>query len=117
EVLRDGKPRTVSAVIGERKQQIAGANGPKNERLAGVTFGDIPEDSPAYGRVPGVMVFEIDPKSRAYAAGLREGDIISSVNRTPVANLESFIALVSRIDGQLLLRVQRGNQAAFMVIK
>ncbi len=118
DVLRDGKPQAATAVIGARQQEtVARTGGPKNERLAGVTFGEIPEESPAYGRLPGVMVYEISPNSRAFAAGLREGDIVSSVNRNPIADLQSFIAIVSQIEGQLLLRVQRGNQAAFMVIK
>ncbi|MGD9603107.1 MAG: DegQ family serine endoprotease [Gammaproteobacteria bacterium] len=116
EILRDGKRQRVNAVIGERTAATA-QNGMKNERLAGVSVGEIPENSPAYGRISGVMVYEISPRSRAFAAGLREGDIITGVNRQPVDGVQSFVETVAQIPGQLLLRVQRGNQAAFLVIK
>jgi S1-C subfamily serine protease len=63
------------------------------------------------------MVYEVENGSRVGAAGMREGDIITSVNRAPTRNLDEFLEVVNRIKGQLVLRVQRGNQAAFMVIK
>ena len=116
DVLRDGKRREVAATVGAR-QTASGANGIKNERLAGLSVGEIPEESPAYGRLAGVMVYEISPRSQAFVAGLREGDIITAVNRQPVEDVNSFVRVVAKLEGQLLLRVQRGNQGAFLVIK
>ena len=116
ETLRDGKPRSVAATVGAR-QTASSSNGVKNERLAGVSIGEIPEESPAYGRLLGVMVYEISPRSKAFAAGLREGDIITAVNRQAVEDVNSFVRVVGKLEGQLLLRVQRGNQGAFLVIK
>ena len=63
------------------------------------------------------MVYEISPRSQAFAAGLREGDIITAVNRQPVEDVNAFVRVVAKLEGQLLLRVQRGNQGAFLVIK
>jgi serine protease Do len=115
-IIREGKQRSVTATVAEREgSEVPSAM--HNERLAGATFGDIPEQSPAYGRIRGVMVYEVEDRSRVWAAGLREGDIITSVNRTATRNLGEFLNVVNRIQGQMLLRVQRGNQAAFMVIK
>ncbi|MSR15927.1 MAG: DegQ family serine endoprotease [Gammaproteobacteria bacterium] len=116
DVLRDGKRQRVNATIGSR-QVASTSNGIKSVRLAGVSVGDIPEDSPGYGRLFGVMVYEISQRSRAFAAGLRVGDIITAVNRQPIENLRMFVETVTQIQGQLLLRVQRGNQGAFLVIK
>jgi Do/DeqQ family serine protease len=116
EILRDGKRQVVNALVGSR-QVASTSSGLKNVRLAGVSVGDIPEDSPAYGRLSGVMVYEIAQRSRAFAAGLRVGDIITAVNRRPIQDLNSFVETVTQIQGQLLLRVQRGNQGAFLVIK
>jgi serine protease Do/serine protease DegQ len=116
EILRDGKRQTVTAAVGARTT-ASSSNGVKNERLAGVSIGEIPEDSPAYGRLNGVMVYEIAQRSRAFAAGLRQGDIITGVNRQPIEDVATFVKAVTQIQGQLLLRVQRGNQAAFLVIK
>ena len=116
EILRDGKRQAVTAAVGT-KATAASANGIKNERLAGVSIGEIPEDSPAYGRLYGIMVYEIAQRTRAFAAGLRQGDIITAVNRQPIKDVSAFVEAVTQIQGQLLLRVQRGNQAAFLVIK
>ncbi|MGH8598101.1 MAG: DegQ family serine endoprotease [Gammaproteobacteria bacterium] len=116
EVLRDGKSQTMNATVGSR-QLAATAKGIKNERLAGVSVGDIPEDSPAYGRLFGVMVYDIAQRSRAFSAGLRVGDFITAVNRQPIEDLNAFVEIVTKLQGQLLLRVQRGNQGAFLVIK
>lgn len=116
EILRDGKRQVMNANVGSRHTASA-SSGIKNERLAGVSVGDISENSPGYGQLFGVMVYEISKRSRAFAAGLRVGDIITGVNRQPVEDLNAFVEIVSRLPGQLLLRVQRGNQGAFLVIK
>jgi len=115
-IIREGKQKTVAVTVAgretaERPSEL------RNERLAGATFGDIAEQSPAFGRVQGVMVYEVEQRSPIAIAGLREGDIITSVNRIPTSDLEGFLSVVNRVQGRMLLRVQRGNQAAFMVIK
>lgn len=114
--IREGKRRNIKIKVAERETAEMPSD-LRNERLAGATFGDIPEQSPAFGRIRGVMVFEVEQGSRVAAAGLREGDIISSVNRTPTRNLQEFLRVVNQVKGQMLLRVRRGNHAAFMVIK
>lgn len=114
--VREGKRRSIKIKVAERETAELPSD-LRNERLAGATFGDIPEQSPAFGRIRGVMVFEVEQGSRVAAAGLREGDIISSVNRAPTRNLQEFLRVVNQVKGQMLLRVQRGNHAAFMVIK
>ncbi len=115
-LIREGRKRTVTATVAERETAATPAD-LRNERLAGATFGDIPEQSRAYGRIRGVMVYEVESGSRVWAAGLREGDIITSVNRSATHNLDEFLKVVNRTKGRVVLRVQRGNQAAFMVIK
>ena len=118
EVIRDGRRRRFVAEVAAREAFAGSETGkPRNERLSGVTVGEIPEDVPAYGRVEGVMVYEIDPRSRAYRAGLRQGDVITTVNRQPVTGTKQFVKLVNSTPGQLLLRIVRGNSAAFLVIK
>ena len=113
--IRDGKRQTLSTKVGE-KEDLAKSEGMRNERLAGATFGNIPQESPAYGRVPGVMLYDVERGSRVWEAGLRQGDIITSVNRRPVRELNEFLQLVTQLKGQLLLRVRRGDRAAYMVV-
>ena len=116
EILRNGKPKTIKARIAaasEAKETPA----VKNVRLQGLTVGDIKEDNPLYGTVEGVIIVDIQRGSRPWRSGLRAGDIITSVNKNPVANLEQFLKLAESEQGTLLLRIVRGNTAAFVVIK
>src|ERR671915_885911 len=89
----------------------------KNPRLSGARFENILRDSPAYGKVQGVMVREVERGSRAWANGLRSGDIVMSVNQHPVSDLKEFFGLVNKEDSALLLHVLRGDIAAYMVAK
>jgi len=114
--LREGRERRATVVVGERQAAAAGKQF-RNPRFADTTVGEIPEDAPAYGRIEGVMVYEIERTSPAWQAGLRVGDIISSVNRQPTPTVPAFLNVVNQIDGQLLLGVHRGSQAAYIVIR
>ena len=116
DVVRDGKRLSVASAVGARAQQ-GGREGMRNTRLAGVTVDEIPEDAPMYGAVGGVLVRKVAANSPAWKAGLREGDIILSVNRADVDSVPAFVALVAQIKGQLLLHVLRGNQTAYLVIR
>ncbi|MEX2479526.1 MAG: DegQ family serine endoprotease [Gammaproteobacteria bacterium] len=114
--LRDGKPGKTRVEIGAQSEAVVDKPF-KNERMASTTVGEIPKDSPAYGRLRGVMVYDIAQHSPAWRAGLRRGDIISSVNRVPTPSVAAFVEVVNQVPGQLLLSVHRGNQAAYLVIK
>ena len=49
-------------------------------QLHGITVSNLNESSPLFGQVKGVLVTR-DPNSEAYMAGLRQGDVITAVNR------------------------------------
>ncbi|MEN9725750.1 MAG: hypothetical protein RL434_116 [Pseudomonadota bacterium] len=117
EVLRDGKRMRVSAQVGARMTAETTSEGARNERLAGLSVQDLGPDHPAYGSLAGVVVQELSPRSPAFQAGLRPGDVISAVNNQDVSNVNEFVGLVGKLQGQLVLRVHRGGQAAFLVIK
>jgi S1-C subfamily serine protease len=115
-ILRNGKQMTLDATLASASVQNPGEAGAVNQRLEGVTVGDIEDDNPYYGQVKGVVVMNVLRGSQPWNAGLRKGDIITSVNRQPVGNLKGFLQLVNRRKGSLLLRIIRGNTAAFLVI-
>ena len=117
EILRDGRRMPVSAKVGAREDVRQSEGALRNERLAGMTVGDLTPDHPAYGHLQGIVVQALSERSPAFRAGLREGDVVAAVNNQPVQDVASFVALVGRLQGQLVLRVHRGNQAAYLVIK
>jgi len=118
EFVRDGKAMKASAQVGARGSKEAQANsGIRNPRLAGVSVADLDENSPVYGQVNGVQVTQVTNGTAAWKAGLRDGDVILSVNRVEVPDVDSFVMLVGQTKGQLLLGVLRGNRTALLVIK
>lgn len=116
EILRAGARQTLQARVAA-SSELKLAQGTRNPRLQGVTLGDIGEDHPYFNRVSGVVIMAVKRGSRAWSAGLRKGDIITSVNQQAVPDLQVFKQLVDDIDDSLVLRVIRGDAAAFLVIK
>jgi serine protease Do/serine protease DegQ len=114
DIIRDGKAKTLTAKVKQTRQTEE--NGSVHPKLAGATFGDIEEDSPYFGRIEGVMVYSVKRGSPAWNAGLRGEDIVTSVNRRQVANLEQLKPLVKNTD-QVLLNIVRGRRAMFLLLK
>ena len=112
-LLRDGKRLRLRAVIEEPEQQAI--EGEKiHPRLAGAVFGQVQDaDEPGLWRV---VVLEVAQGSPAWYARLREGDSILSVNRQAVKDIRSFRTHAGN-SRQLLLNIQRGSSALFVLIK
>ncbi|MGI9229271.1 MAG: DegQ family serine endoprotease [Gammaproteobacteria bacterium] len=116
-VLRDGKKRKLRTRVVAHTEFTAASPEAVNPRLKGLTLGEINESHPFYGKVSGVMVVDLEVNSAAWNGGLRPGDVITSVNREAVTDMQDFLRQVDNRQGALLLLVLRGNAAAFMVIK
>ena len=116
EVIRNGKHKNLTASVSENTESVAG-NEAGNPRLEGLTVGDLGADNPYYGKLQGVIVKDVERGSASWRSGLRAGDIITSVNHVQITDLKQFVGLVGKWNGSLLLRVIRGNAAAFLVIK
>jgi serine protease Do/serine protease DegQ len=115
EILRDGKPLTLDAKVGEYVP--AKAEGDDiNPRLAGAVFEDIGPNSPLAGRVQGVLVARIESGSPAARAGLRSNDIITGVNHRAVTSTDELRHLAARSDS-LLLNLVRGQGKLLLVLR
>lgn len=115
-ILRDGKERKLTVDVSEN--QVADS-GPRavNELLQGVTVTDLEQGNSPYANVAGVQVLKVERGSIAWRNGLRSGDIITSVNKKDVGSVREFLAAVDKVSAPLLLRIIRGNTAAFLVLK
>jgi serine protease Do/serine protease DegQ len=110
-VIREGKKKTMSAVIRDaRELSVAGTR--INQRLAGATIEEKENGGKTY-----LAVTEVEQGSAAWNAHLREGDIILSVNRRPVQTLKEFQQIVGDKDSQILLNIQRGRTALFVLLQ
>lgn len=115
ELLRDGKPRIVSATIQAAPEENLTSDD-LHQGLAGAGFVELDASHPLAGRVEGVVVSRVDQGSPAQGAGLQPGDVITSVNRKPIKTLEEFRDRV-KVKGRLLLHIRRGNGALFILIR
>lgn len=104
-LLRDGKPRRVTAVIGERDAAAEAAAAGMHRGLEGADLAD------AQGG--GVLIRAVAEGSPAAQRGLRTNDIILGVGRSRVANLAEFQSATEGA-AAFVLQIRRGN--AMLVI-
>jgi len=116
DILRGGISKKITTIVTVAKEEVS-LPVAINKRLEGVTINELKEGHHYYGKVQGVHVVHVDRGSPAWRSGLRNGDVITSVNRQPVKDVPIFLKLVNGRDEPLLLRIIRGNNAAFIVIK
>ncbi|MDQ5909678.1 MAG: serine protease Do [Pseudomonadota bacterium] len=115
EILREGKPLTLDAKIGEYVPAKAEGN-EINTRLAGAFFEDIGPNSPLSGKVQGVMVAKVDSGSPAARAGLRPNDVITSINRQRVSSTDELRQIAAGGDG-LIINLLRGRGELLLVLR
>ncbi|MEM9305129.1 MAG: Do family serine endopeptidase, partial [Pseudomonadota bacterium] len=127
-VIRDGRERSITATLtaadGETVAAVdSGSSAPVEEgtvEMAGATLGPIPDDHPLADELEGVMVTDIErgtPAARVAAQGqLRPGDVITSINREDVTDLDEARDAVEA-DDAFLLMVRRGQASFFAIIE
>ncbi len=114
DILRTGRPRTLTAYIAEPSdKQVEGSR--LHSRLDGATFGLTPVSG--NGQDKAVMVREIDAGSEAWHTGLRRGDIVTHVNRQKVGDMKEFVRLVSANSRSLTLHMRRGSSSVYILIR
>jgi len=90
--------------------------------LQGLNVSDLTSDIASELQLPtgtkGVVVARVEQGSAPAEAGLRRGDVITSVNRKPVASVADFDAAVrSSGSKSVLLLVNRGGGSMFVVVQ
>lgn len=110
EVIRGDERKTIRAVIGKpQRQQLAGYK--LHKKLQGTILATTQKR-----QIEGVLFEKIETNSYAWRTGLRPGDIIVSANRYRVRNLDELKQVVDprRV---LVINIQRGSEAFFLVLK
>ncbi|MAT66011.1 MAG: serine endoprotease DegQ [Gammaproteobacteria bacterium] len=115
-VLRDGRKLELTARI-EAAQSSRADGGRFHPRLEGARLREITGDISRPGRRRGILVEEVTPGSPAARAGLQAGDVIVSVNRQPVNDLAGLREAAHSNGKGLLLNLQRGRGAMFLLLR
>lgn len=127
-VIRDKKEKEIDLTIGElpAEAQVSEeerSGGEAGSVLNGLEVTDITPDIARELGLPrgerGVVVTGVFPGSPADVAGVREGDVITEINRKPVKNTRDFEATVSRIKSNesVLVLVAREGRKHFIIVK
>lgn len=119
EFIRDGRSRTVEAVLGELDAAPALADeslsdiDPVFEGAEFVTNNDL---QPSYNGVSGVLVTSVQDGSPAAQRGLRTGDVITHVNRQRVSNVAETREIVENA-GSVILQIQRSGRGLLLLMR
>ena len=126
DILRDGNPMTVKITLGQRPDNLneqgggGGGTAPLEGTLRGISVqsltGNLRNQLGLPSDAIGVVIVGIDPNTPAATGGLQQGDVIQSINREAVRNVEDFNRLAAQAKGQTLLRIVRQGTGVFVVI-
>jgi Do/DeqQ family serine protease len=108
-LLRDGKPRKVTALIAERGDLETANAVDISKGLEGAELHDAPDAG-------GVLVKAIQEGSPAAQNGLRANDLIVGVGRTPIANTKGLKEAAKNAN-VLVLNVRRGSSVQLIQIR
>jgi serine protease Do/serine protease DegQ len=115
QILRNGEQEQVTIKIGKRK--IASVDGTRaHPQLKGAILSNLSPEDKQNNIKSGIKVIDVSPNSKAWVNGLRKGDIITRANRIQTRNIIELINTTKKRKS-LLLNVQRGNSAFFLIIR
>ena len=123
-VIRESAEKVITVKIGklpEEKEASADIVKETNNKL-GMRVQDItPELAKQFGfeKAEGVIVAEVERGSPAFDAGIRRGDVILEIDKTPVKKIDDYEKLIGKKKkgDTLLLLVKRGESTTFFTIK
>lgn len=115
-ILRKGQQQEVITVL-ESLQRASKVGTLIHRQLDGATLANMDSQQSQTNVVDGgVLVREVVKGSVAWDHGVRQNDIITSVNRKPVSDLDSFRQAIADQD-VLMLNIVRGNGAMFVLLQ
>lgn len=116
EILRNNRKYTYHLKNIDPKRQ-AEENQTYNPFFFGATLRNFAAQVPAFGHVKGVQVVNIKENSPGWNSGLRPGDVIISIDRQSITNLDELNTVTDPKSSSVLLNLLRGNGALYLVVK
>jgi serine protease Do len=115
EVWRGGKAVTVSAVIGSASPMTASIGATDAPAKLGLALRPLNPEERAQAGVSGGLLVE-DAQGRAADAGIQPGDVVLSVDGTPVQSIAQLRKMVEEHGKQIALLIQRGDARLFVPV-
>ena len=117
DVMRDGKAMTITAIVGSASNPAVAKNGDaaaEGSRL-GMKLRPLSPDERSQAGVSSGLVVE-ESSGRAAEAGIEAGDVVLSINGTPVESVSQLKNLLRGQDSQVALLIQRGDTRIFVPV-
>lgn len=118
DVIRNGAPKTLAVTIGEMKETTLAKNTTPDRQQGrlGVAVRPLAKDEQRQAGVAGGLLVEAAGGAAA-KAGIQPGDVIVSVNGTPVSKPEQLQQLVQKAGKHVALLVQRDTARIFVPVE
>jgi len=114
-ILRNAKQQQLTIRIGKR--QTASINGAHiHKQFEGAMLSNLSPEDKHHNIKHGIKIIDIKPHSTAWVNGLRKDDVIARANRVQTRNINELIN-ATKNRSSLLLNIQRGNSAFFLIIR
>jgi serine protease Do len=117
EIWRDGKTLTLTATIGNAAQLASAeeSGGSAEPARLGLALRPLNPEERQQAGVSGGLVVE-DAQGRAAEAGIQPGDVVLSVDGTPVQSVAQLRKMVQDHGKQVALLIQRGDARLFIPV-
>lgn len=124
-VIRGGKEKEISAVLGELPEKTAGnfeKTGKETEKKLGLTVEEINPQIAGHFNLSdekGVVITKVVPGSIADEAGFQPGEVILEINRRAVKNIDDYRSAVKSLEKgkSTIFLVKRGENSLYIGIK
>lgn len=121
-LFRNGRMQTVSVTLGSSPLNEAVESVPETVTLRrnplGLEVAELDREARQVAGVSGIRVTEVD-NGPAQEAGIREGDVIVSLNRVDIDNVEQFDDIVARLPGNefVPIRIVREGRGTTLALE
>jgi serine protease Do len=117
EIWRNGKTLDLRATLGNAATLTADndSGGSSSQAKLGLALRPLSPEERQQAGVPGGLLVE-DAQGRAADAGIQPGDVVLSVDGTPVQTVAQLRRLVKDHDKQIALLIQRGDSRLFFPV-
>ncbi len=117
DLVREGKPLTLSVTVGNADNATAAANRPESVPVGnwlGLSVEELPQNQQGRG-LTGVLVTDVEEGSSAADGGIKPGDIIQSINQKRVMNRGDYTAAMQQAEqrGAVAFLIRRGKTSLY----
>lgn len=121
-IIRGGESKEIKVVLGEYPEEIQSVREERMSEALGIKVEELtPEIAKRRGLAmdSGLVISEVTEGSLAARAGLRKGDIILEINRTPVSTKSDFIREVEKFEPGTsnLFLIRRNDNTLYVALR